>query len=46
LRSDEPERNLAEALDLLMRIKPEKHHFRIERGVGPAQPRHMSLTGG
>ncbi|HZF45592.1 MAG TPA: GTP 3',8-cyclase MoaA [Sphingomonadaceae bacterium] len=46
LRSDDPERNLAEALDLLMRIKPEKHHFRIERGAGPAQPRHMSLTGG
>lgn len=46
LRSDEPERNLAEALDLLMRIKPERHHFRIERGAGPAQPRHMSLTGG
>ncbi|OJW72168.1 MAG: cyclic pyranopterin phosphate synthase MoaA [Sphingomonadales bacterium 63-6] len=46
LRSDEPERNLAEALDLLMQIKPERHHFRIERGAGPAQPRHMSLTGG
>jgi cyclic pyranopterin phosphate synthase len=29
-----------------MRIKPERHHFRIERGAAPAQPRHMSLTGG
>ncbi len=46
LRSDDPEGNLSEALDLLMRIKPERHHFRIERGSGPAQPRHMSLTGG
>ncbi|KPL68153.1 molybdenum cofactor biosynthesis protein A [Erythrobacter sp. SG61-1L] len=46
LRSDEPERNLSEALDLLMRIKPEKHDFRIERGAAPALSRHMSLTGG
>ncbi|HTN13670.1 MAG TPA: GTP 3',8-cyclase MoaA [Sphingomonadaceae bacterium] len=46
LRSDDPDGNLSEALDLLMRIKPERHHFRIERGSGPAQPRHMSLTGG
>jgi cyclic pyranopterin phosphate synthase len=30
-----------------MRIKPERHHFRIEeRGADPAQPRHMSMTGG
>jgi cyclic pyranopterin phosphate synthase len=46
LRSEEPEANLAAALDELMRIKPEKHDFRIERGAAPAQPRHMSLTGG
>ena len=46
LRSDAPEANLADALDELMRIKPEKHDFRIEQGAGPAQPRHMSLTGG
>jgi len=46
LRSADPERELAGALDLLMRIKPERHHFRIERGAAPAQPRHMSLTGG
>ncbi|MBO9518762.1 MAG: GTP 3',8-cyclase MoaA [Porphyrobacter sp.] len=46
LRSDAPDANLADALDEAMRIKPERHHFRIERGQEPAQPRHMSLTGG
>ncbi|MBT2133153.1 GTP 3',8-cyclase MoaA [Croceibacterium sp. LX-88] len=46
LRSDSPDANLAAALDEAMRIKPERHHFRIERGQEPAQPRHMSLTGG
>lgn len=46
LRSDAPDANLAAALDEAMRIKPERHHFRIERGQQPAQPRHMSLTGG
>ena len=46
LRSDAPDLRLAEALDEAMRIKPERHHFRIEPGSGPAQPRHMSLTGG
>jgi len=46
LRSDDPDANLALALDEAMRIKPERHHFRIEAGSGPAQPRHMSLTGG
>jgi cyclic pyranopterin phosphate synthase len=46
LRSDAPDANLAAALDEAMRIKPERHHFRIERGQSPAQPRHMSLTGG
>ncbi|MEO6387202.1 MAG: GTP 3',8-cyclase MoaA [Croceibacterium sp.] len=46
LRSDTPGALLALALDEAMRIKPEKHHFRIEQGSGPAQPRHMSLTGG
>jgi cyclic pyranopterin phosphate synthase len=46
LRSDAPDAMLAAALDEAMRIKPERHHFRIERGEGPAQPRHMSLTGG
>lgn len=47
LRSNQPEANLASALDQAMRIKPERHHFRIdERGAEPAQPRHMSLTGG
>lgn len=46
LRSAAPDANLAAALDEAMRIKPERHHFRIEAGAGPAQPRHMSLTGG
>jgi cyclic pyranopterin phosphate synthase len=46
LRSEMPDANLALALDEAMRIKPERHHFRIERGLEPAQPRHMSLTGG
>ena len=46
LRSEAPDENLAAALDEAMRIKPERHHFRIERGAEPAQPRHMSLTGG
>jgi len=46
LRSDAPDASLALALDEAMRIKPERHHFRIEAGSGPAQPRHMSLTGG
>jgi len=46
LRSDAPDQNLATALDTAMRIKPERHHFRIEKGAAPAQPRHMSLTGG
>jgi cyclic pyranopterin phosphate synthase len=46
LRSDAPDEALAAALDEAMRIKPERHHFHIERGSAPAQPRHMSLTGG
>ena len=46
LRSDAPDEALAAALDEAMRIKPERHHFRIEQGAAPAQPRHMSLTGG
>ena len=47
LRSDDPTRNLAEALAQAMMIKPEKHHFRMDtRGAEPAQPRHMSVTGG
>ena len=46
LRSEAPDLMLAAALDEAMRIKPERHHFRIEPGSGPAQPRHMSLTGG
>ncbi len=46
LRSADPETNLAAALDEAMRIKPERHHFEIARGSFPAQPRHMSMTGG
>ena len=47
LRSDNPEANLAAALDEALRIKPEKHHFRMDsRGAAPALARHMSMTGG
>jgi cyclic pyranopterin phosphate synthase len=47
LRSGDPDARLAEALDEAMRIKPARHHFAIERrGAEPAQPRHMSVTGG
>ncbi len=47
LRSDAPEANLVKALAEAMHIKPERHHFDIsKRGAQPAQPRHMSVTGG
>lgn len=47
LRSDDPEAKLAAALDEALRIKPEKHHFRMDsRGAAPALARHMSMTGG
>ena len=47
LRSDDPDAALAAALDQAMRIKPERHHFRIDRhGAAPALSRHMSMTGG
>lgn len=47
LRSDDPDGNLAKGLAEAMHIKPERHHFDIsERGADPAQPRHMSVTGG
>lgn len=47
LRSDDPDAALARALDTAMRIKPERHHFVIDRlGSAPALSRHMSVTGG
>ena len=47
LRSADPDAALAEALDVAMKIKPLRHHFRIDaRGEAPALPRHMSMTGG
>ncbi|MBA3055790.1 MAG: GTP 3',8-cyclase MoaA [Sphingomonadales bacterium] len=47
LRSADPSRELAEALDLAMRIKPARHSFAIDRaGAAPALARHMSTTGG
>jgi cyclic pyranopterin phosphate synthase len=47
LRSADPEAALADALNLAMRIKPERHHFVIDRpGGAPALARHMSMTGG
>ncbi len=47
LRSSNTEVEFQAALDEAMRIKPERHHFRIEaRDAQPAVPRHMSMTGG
>ena len=47
LRSDDAEAQLSAALDEALRIKPEKHHFRMDaRGAAPALARHMSMTGG
>ncbi len=47
LRSGDPEVQLNRALDEAIRIKPERHHFRIDKaGAEPAQERHMSMTGG
>ena len=47
LRAEEPDAALAAALDEAMRIKPERHNFRIDaRGQAPALARHMSVTGG
>ncbi len=47
LRSEAPQLELAKALDRAMIIKPEKHHFRMDRrGDDPAVSRHMSMTGG
>ncbi|MEM7690735.1 MAG: GTP 3',8-cyclase MoaA [Pseudomonadota bacterium] len=47
LRSDDPNREVADALARALQIKPEKHHFRMdERGAAPHVPRHMSMTGG
>ncbi len=35
------------AIDEALRLKPERHHFRIaEKGAAPAVGRHMSVTGG
>lgn len=47
LRSADPQGVLDAALDAAMRIKPERHHFAIDRpGTAPALSRHMSMTGG
>lgn len=47
LRSADPVAELAAGLDEAMRIKPERHHFAIDRaGQAPALARHMSVTGG
>ena len=47
LRSADPQGMLDAALDAAMRIKPERHHFAIDRpGTAPALSRHMSMTGG
>ncbi|MDG2005329.1 MAG: GTP 3',8-cyclase MoaA [Novosphingobium sp.] len=47
MRSADPETALSDALDVAMKIKPERHHFVIDRpGGAPALARHMSMTGG
>ena len=47
LRSSDPVAGLSAGLDEAMRIKPERHHFAIDRaGQAPALARHMSVTGG
>ena len=46
LRSSAPEAKLQSALDEAMRIKPERHHFRIAKDEPAALARHMSVTGG
>jgi len=47
MRSSKPDAALEAALDEAMRIKPQRHHFSIDApGGAPAQPRHMSMTGG
>ena len=47
LRSDNPDAALDAALDVAMKIKPERHHFVIDKpGGAPALARHMSMTGG
>ena len=47
LRSDNPGDALDAALDVAMKIKPERHHFVIDKpGGAPALARHMSMTGG
>lgn len=46
LRAENPDAALAEAMDRAMAIKPHRHAFAISPGAAPAQPRHMSVTGG
>ncbi|WP_067790139.1 GTP 3',8-cyclase MoaA [Paraurantiacibacter namhicola] len=46
LRSEDSDALLSRALDTAMQVKPERHHFAIAEGSAPAQPRHMSMTGG
>lgn len=47
MRSEDPDAALSEALDVAMKIKPERHHFAIDGpGGAPALARHMSMTGG
>ncbi|MCH2486455.1 MAG: GTP 3',8-cyclase MoaA [Erythrobacter sp.] len=47
LREGDGDEALQHAMDRAMAIKPERHAFAIDRrGQVPAQPRHMSVTGG
>lgn len=47
LRSDDPDRQIADAFARAMGEKQERHSFAIDRtGAAPAVSRHMSTTGG
>lgn len=47
MRAKNSDEALNKAMDRALQIKPERHHFRIERaGESATQPRHMSMTGG
>ena len=47
LRSEQPQVEMARALEKAMVIKPEKHLFQMDkRGAEPHLSRHMSMTGG
>lgn len=46
VRSDDPDAAIAAGFAQAMATKPERHHFDVSPGAGPALARHMSMTGG